>query len=92
MAGRIEAYLHSDMSVPNKGGALVEVNCKTDFAARTSQFVTFAKDVAKHAFAAGADTWDDVIRLFPDLEDHRKEVADTIGERITVNRIVIMAV
>ena len=92
MAGRIETYTHSDMSVPNKGGAMVEVNCKTDFAARTSQFITFARDVAKMAFAAGVETWDEVIHLFPDLEDHRKEVADMIGERITVNRIVVMAV
>jgi elongation factor Ts len=92
MAGRIESYMHSDMSVPNKGGALVEVNCKTDFAARTNQFVTFAKEVAKMAFASGADTWDNLIGAFPDLEDHRKEVADVIGERITVNRIVVMTV
>jgi len=92
MAGRIEAYLHSDKSVPNKGGAMVEVNCKTDFAARTAQFVTFSQDAAKFAFAAGAAEWDDVIKVFPDLEDHRKEVADMLGERVTVPRITLMQV
>lgn len=92
MAGRIETYMHSDTSVPNKGGAMIEVNCKTDFAARTSQFVTFSREAAKLAFAAGANEWDEVIKVFPDLEDHRKEVADMLGERVTVPRIALMQV
>ena len=40
--GRVEAYIHHD----GKMGALVEVNCETDFVARTSDFSQFLKDVA----------------------------------------------
>jgi hypothetical protein len=39
MPGRIEAYIHSDSVTPNKGGCLVEVQCQTDFAARTDAFI-----------------------------------------------------
>lgn len=92
MAGRIETYTHSDKSVPNKGGAMIRANCKTDFAARTDQFITFSREVAKMAFAFGANDWDTLVAAYPEIEDHRKEVADAIGERITVDQIVLMNV
>ena len=92
MAGRIETYIHSDKSVPNKGAAMVRVVTQTDFAARTSQFISFTKDVAKMAFASQAATWEDLIAAYPDLEDDRREVADTIREKITIDQITLMLV
>lgn len=44
--GLIEAYLHG-----GKIGVLVEVNCETDFVAKTDDFKQFAKDVAMHVAA-----------------------------------------
>jgi elongation factor Ts len=41
-AGRVEAYIHHDGRV----GALVELNCETDFVARTPEFQQFCRDVA----------------------------------------------
>lgn len=40
--GRIECYVHHG----NKIGVLVEIDCETDFVAKNSEFVQFAKDVA----------------------------------------------
>ena len=57
MAGRIEAYIHSDSVTPNKGGCLVEVQCQTDFAARTDVFIAFAGKVARLMFGYGANQW-----------------------------------
>lgn len=46
--GRVEAYLHPG----NRVAVLVEVNCETDFVAKTQAFRSFAHDVALHiAFA-----------------------------------------
>lgn len=45
--GIIHAYIHP----PGKLGVLVEVNCETDFVARTAEFVTFVKDLAMHIAA-----------------------------------------
>ncbi len=45
--GRVEAYVHHD----GKLGALVEVQCETDFVARTADFVQFCRDVAMHVAA-----------------------------------------
>ena len=46
--GLIESYIHHN----GKVGVLVELNCETDFVARTDDFRTLAKEVAMHvAFA-----------------------------------------
>src|SRR3712207_6041786 len=42
--GLIEAYVHFNGRV----GVLVEVNCETDFVARTPEFREFARNVALH--------------------------------------------
>jgi elongation factor Ts len=46
--GAVQSYIHAG----NKIGALVEVNCQTDFVARNEKFVEFARDVALHVAAA----------------------------------------
>ncbi|GBE02330.1 elongation factor Ts [bacterium BMS3Bbin06] len=45
--GVIGSYIHME-----KIGVLVEVNCETDFVARTDEFRQFAKDVAMHIAAS----------------------------------------
>ena len=46
-AGLVEAYVHG-----GRIGVLVEVNCETDFVARTEDFKAFARDIAMHVAAA----------------------------------------
>ena len=46
-AGRIAAEGVSYALVENGVGALVEVNCETDFCAKSDLFVAFVKDIAK---------------------------------------------
>lgn len=45
--GLIESYIHM-----GRIGTMVEVNCETDFVARTDDFKELAKDVAMHVAAA----------------------------------------
>ncbi len=47
--GAVHAYVHAGGRV----GALVEVNCETDFVARTEDFQTFVHDVAMQIAAMG---------------------------------------
>lgn len=49
-SGVIEAYVHG-----GRIGVLVEVNCETDFVARTDDFKEFAHDVAMHVAATAPD-------------------------------------
>ncbi len=46
--GVVESYIHS-----GRIGVLVELNCETDFVARTDDFKNLAKDIALHIAAAG---------------------------------------
>jgi elongation factor Ts len=64
--GVVSSYIHSNDRI----GVLVEVNCETDFVARTDEFKQFARDIAIH-IAAAAPRWvseDDV----PDEELERE--------------------
>ncbi|HEY2260388.1 MAG TPA: translation elongation factor Ts [Solirubrobacteraceae bacterium] len=56
--GVVQSYIHAG----NKIGALVEVDCQTDFVARNERFLEFARDLALHIAAANpvAVTEDDV--------------------------------
>lgn len=51
--GRIASYIHRP---GEKIGVLVEVNCETDFVARTEEFAAFVRDVAMH-IAASNPQW-----------------------------------
>jgi elongation factor Ts len=46
--GVVESYIHANGQI----GVLVEVDCETDFVARTAEFRDFARDVALHVAAA----------------------------------------
>ena len=49
--GRVEAYIHPG----NRVGVLIEVNCETDFVARTDEFGELVRNVAMQIAAAGAE-------------------------------------
>jgi elongation factor Ts len=46
--GVVQSYVHAG----NKIGAMVEVDCQTDFVARNEKFIEFVRDVALHVAAA----------------------------------------
>ena len=73
-------------------GMIVEVNCETDFVAKTDNFMNFANNVAKHiAMANPADLDELLAQKF--VDDESKTIADliseatvAIGEKISVRR------
>ncbi|HYZ29516.1 MAG TPA: translation elongation factor Ts [Thermoleophilaceae bacterium] len=75
--GVIESYLHAT----GKIGVLVEVDCETDFVARTDDFRAFARDVALHIAAQPDLEWiseDDVPQEWIEAERRifEQEAAD----------------
>jgi elongation factor Ts len=65
--GAVQSYIHAG----NKIGVLVEVDCQTDFVARTDRFIEFTRDLALHIAAAAplAVSDEDV----PDEDREREE-------------------
>jgi elongation factor Ts len=68
--GIVELYSHGGGRV----GVMVEVNCETDFVARTEQFKTFAHDLALH-IAAAAPLFVDVTDIPAGVVEEKKTTA-----------------
>ncbi len=88
--GLVYAYIHHD----NQSGALVELNCETDFVARTEDFQTLAKELAMQVTSTDPKDVesflkDDYIRDSSKTIDALiKEATGKLGENITLKRFV----
>lgn len=86
--GIIGHYIHAGAKV----GALVELNCETDFVARTERFQTLARDLAMHVVAARPlyvsreDVPAEVIESEKSI--YREQAADSGKPAQVVDRIV----
>ena len=99
-AGRIaaEGVVASYITECGKVGVVVEVNCETDFVAKTDNFINFSKNVAKHiAYANPADI--DALMAQKFVDDETKTITDlvsdatvSIGEKISIRRFARYAI
>jgi elongation factor Ts len=78
--GVIGAYVSAD----GKLGALVELNCETDFVAKNEEFVAFARSLAE---TVATQNPKDVAALASGkLEERRQALIQKIGENMTIRR------
>jgi len=68
--GLIHAYIHHNA----KTGVLVEINCETDFVARTPDFRTLVEEVAMHIAANPASQWITKDEVPPEAVEAEKEI------------------
>ena len=71
--------------------ALVEVNCETDFVARSDEFQAFARELAKTALANSPGSLDALLaasNAAGSFENQRRALIAKIGENISVRRFV----
>jgi elongation factor Ts len=93
-AGRIaaEGIVAAHIAPDGKSGALVEVNCETDFVARNEDFVNFARNLAQLLTTESqADTDALASAMLPwgeNVEEFRKALVMKLGENISVRRFV----
>lgn len=86
--GVVGSYIHAGGQI----GVLVEINCETDFVARTDDFQALIKDVAMHVAAAdprfvGRDEVTEEI-LAQEREIYREQAVQTGKPENVVDRIV----
>ena len=88
--GLVDAVLDSEKAV----GLMVEINCETDFVARTDDFKTFVKEIAGQL---AAEDLEDGVVVSPDLEialkgtrqtlpDLARDTSARLGENIVIRR------
>jgi elongation factor Ts len=75
--GTVQSYIHAN----GKIGALVEVDCETDFVARNEDFVAFARDLALHVAAAGPIAVDDEDVPAEEIERERRIAEEQFADK-----------
>lgn len=92
VAGRVAAEGTVAASLNGKVGALVEVNCETDFVGKDAGFLAFAKaaaDAVASANPASVEALGEVKTASGEtLEEARKALISKVGENINVRRFV----
>jgi elongation factor Ts len=78
--GVIGAYVSPD----GKLGALVELNCETDFVAKNEEFVAFARSLAESV--ASQNPKDLAALASGRIEERRQALIQKIGENMTIRR------
>jgi elongation factor Ts len=91
--GRIAAEGLVASYIENGVGAMIEVNCETDFVAKTDEFKELANGLAKQVVAKNPADVDALLESICDccnmkVADKIKEKIAKIGEKITVRRFV----
>jgi elongation factor Ts len=93
--GCIGTYVHHD----GRLAAIVELNCETDFVARTDEFLALARWLAEHVAGTEATTPDvDALLAQPWIREPATSIADLVaetsgrlGERVRVRRFARFA-
>ena len=84
--GVVGAWLAADAKV----GALVELNCETDFVAKNDDFVAFAKSLAEIVATrdpANVEELASIDLMGSTIEAKRQALVQKIGENITIRRL-----
>jgi elongation factor Ts len=83
-------------TLDNKQAVMLEMNCQTDFVARSDRFKAYANLVASRALEESSTDLDSVLMLKVDnqseesLEEHRQSLVATLGENIQLRRLAFM--
>ncbi len=86
--GLVEAYVHG-----GRLGALIELNCETDFVARTDDFKQLAREIAMQAAANGASDAEELRKqsynrdTSKTIETLINETVGRVGENIVLRRV-----
>lgn len=91
--GRIAAEGRVESFVSDTCGAMIEVNCETDFVAKNDDFKALTANLAKHVAESNSENVEAFLAsTCPEcgkvIEDVLKEKIASIGEKITVRRFV----
>ena len=95
-AARVAAEGTVAVERSGSSAVLVEVNCETDFVARSDEFQAFARDVAKAGLAVSGDSLEALLgsallgsaKGAGSLEEQRRALIAKLGENISVRRFV----
>lgn len=82
-----EGIVLTSVSADKKSGVMIEVNCETDFVARSEDFTSFANYVLDTSVSAKAKNLDELLKSNPALSEKMSDIMGKVGEKIEVSRV-----
>ncbi len=84
-----EGLILSTITDNGNTGVIVEVNCETDFVAKSEDFINFTNEVLKAIVNSRPSNVEELFNKNPDLKTRHTEILGRIGEKIEVSRFII---
>lgn len=82
-----EGIIVTKVSEDHKKASIIEVNCETDFVAKSDDFVKLANSVAEAAFSSNAQDSKILLESNTQLKNLLEDVMGKVGEKIEVSRV-----
>jgi elongation factor Ts len=84
-----EGLVLTKISDDKQTGVIVEVNCETDFVAKSTDFVKFADDVLQTVFSIKPSNVNDLLDKSVNIKDLQTNLMGKVGEKIEISRLAI---
>ena len=84
-----EGLVLTKISKDKETGVIVEVNCETDFVAKSTDFVKFADEVLQAVYSIKPANVNDLIENSAIVKDLQTNVMGKVGEKIKISRLAI---
>lgn len=82
-----EGIVLTKISDDKKSGVMVEVNCETDFVARSKDFISFANEILEATFKEKPKNIADLLSAVPALSEKTSDIMGKVGEKIEISRV-----
>jgi len=82
-----EGMIVTKISADNKKAAIVEVNCETDFVAKSDDFIKLANQVVETVFETDAQNSKALLETNGTLNNMLVDVMGKVGEKIEISRV-----
>ena len=82
-----EGLIVTKISSDRKQGSIAEINCETDFVAKSEDFVTLTNNVIDAVFNNQPSSVEELYDKNPDIKAKVTEVVGKVGEKIEISRV-----
>lgn len=82
-----EGMVLTKISDDRKSGVMVEVNCETDFVARSEDFISFSDFILQSAVLSKAQNLDDLLKSDSKISEKMSDIMGKVGEKIEISRV-----
>lgn len=86
-----EGIIKTKVSDDKRFGAMAEINCETDFVAKSDDFVNFADLVIEKAYETKAENVATLLEKEADLNEKLVEITGKVGEKTEVSRVATVS-